>query len=128
MPQRSIAAPIASWPAVKFRLTGTLPASDVATLASAPPTDAGSSRPTYRWPVVVRRITPASRSAAVSARANVSSWPVESAMQKADGRRFAASMKARPSVNSGEPRGYVRRYLLKKSTVRSHASLAAAAS
>ena len=48
MSQRSIAAAIASRPAVKFRLTGTLPANDAAMLASAPPTEAGSSRPTSR--------------------------------------------------------------------------------
>ncbi len=46
MPQRSIAAAIASWPAVKFRLTGMRPAIDVPMLASAPPTEAGSSSPT----------------------------------------------------------------------------------
>ena len=45
MLQRSIAAAIASRPAVKFKLTGTRPAIEAAMLASAPPTEAGSSRP-----------------------------------------------------------------------------------
>ena len=52
IPQRSIAAAIASRPAVKFRLTDVLPASDVAMLASAPPTEAGSRRPMRGWPGV----------------------------------------------------------------------------
>ncbi len=46
MPHWSIAAAIASGPIVKLRLTGTLPAMSAAMFASAPPTDAGSSRPT----------------------------------------------------------------------------------
>ena len=45
MPHVSMAAVIDSRPAVKFKLTDVFPAIAVATLASAPPTDAGSSIP-----------------------------------------------------------------------------------
>ena len=45
IPQRSTAPAIDSRPAVKFRFTDVLPASAVATFASAPPTDAGSRMP-----------------------------------------------------------------------------------
>ena len=46
IPHCPIAEAMASDPAVKFRLTGTFRAMSVATLASAPPTDAGSMSPT----------------------------------------------------------------------------------
>ena len=75
---------IASRPAVKFRFTGTFPASDVATLASAPPTDAGSSRPTFDSFGDRRRIQRESSRLATSALPNVRRRLLESAMQNDD--------------------------------------------
>ena len=91
MPQRSIAAVIASRPAVKFRLTGTQPAIDAAMLASAPPTDAGSRRPMVAPGGTRRRMARASSRLPTSARPKVSSRPVESAMQSDDQRCFAVA-------------------------------------
>ncbi|OLC83469.1 MAG: hypothetical protein AUH72_04350 [Acidobacteria bacterium 13_1_40CM_4_65_8] len=99
MPQRSTAAVIASRPAVKFKLTGALPAMVVAIFASAPPTDAGSRRPMRSSPAVRRRMMRESSRLPMSARPNVSSQPVVSAMQRAARRRFTTRTKARPSVS-----------------------------
>jgi len=89
MAQRSIAASIDSRPAVKFRLTTTLPATATAILASAPPTDAGSSRPMSACEPVRRRTARARSRLAMSARPKVSSRPVESAIANDDQRRLA---------------------------------------
>src|SRR5262245_2286822 len=99
MPVRSIAAAIASRPTVKFRLTGTRPAIDVAMLASAPATEAGSRSPTSRSPTVRLRTIRASNRLPTRARPNVSSRPVESAMHSAERRAFATRTNARPSVS-----------------------------
>jgi hypothetical protein len=55
MPASAMAAAIISGPIVKLRFTGTRPAMSVAMFASAPPTDAGRSRPMRDWPSVRRR-------------------------------------------------------------------------
>src|SRR5436189_4091104 len=75
---------IASLPAVKFRLTGTLPAIDTPMLTSDPATDAGSSTPTISSAPQFRRVQRDSNRLAVSALPYVSSRPVESAMAKRD--------------------------------------------
>ena len=106
MPQRSIAAAIASWPAVKFRLTGTAPANVAAMFASAPPTDAGSSSPMGARAGTSRPIARDSSSAATSVRPNVSSRPVESAMQSAGQRRLACRTNRDPSVSAIRRRFY----------------------
>ena len=54
MPHCSIAFAIDSFPAVKLRFTGTRPDSVTARLASAPPIDAGSIRPTISSPRAMR--------------------------------------------------------------------------
>jgi len=105
MPQRSIAAAIASWPAVKFRLTGMQPAIDVPMLASAPPTEAGNSSPTYRDGSGSRRIARESSRLPTSARPKVSSRPVESAMQNEANCRFAVRMNRAPRVWEDMGRG-----------------------
>src|SRR5437016_1813709 len=79
---RAIAAAIDSWPAVKLRFTGTLPASDVAMFASAPPIDPGSSRPTFDSFGMRRRIHRDSTRLATRTLPNVIVRPDESAMQK----------------------------------------------
>src|SRR3954471_8625053 len=89
MPQRSMAAVIASRPAVKFRLTGMRPAIEVPMLASAPPTDAGSRRPIDCPAAAWRRIARARSRLPTSARPKVSSRPVESAIPSEDHRRLA---------------------------------------
>ena len=81
MPDCSMARRIDSRPAVKFRLTGTLPDSDIATFASEPPTDAGSSSPTFVSPASRRRTQRDSRSDATSVRPNVSGLVVASAIE-----------------------------------------------
>jgi hypothetical protein len=87
---------------VKFRFTGVRPAMDAAMFASAPPTDAGRRRPTddpagTRW-----RIARARRRLPTSARPNVSSRPVESAMQSDDQRRLADVTKRLARVSKRE--------------------------
>src|SRR5262252_1815445 len=100
IPVRSIAAAMASWPAVKFRLTGTMPANVAAMFASAPPTEAGSSRPMLRSCGASRLIARARISAPARVRPQLSSRPVESAMHKADQRRLACERNRVPSVSA----------------------------
>src|SRR5262245_22841723 len=82
MPAGSMAIAMDSRPAVKFRLTGTLPDNDTAMLASDPPTDAGNSSPTF-VSLARRRLTHrARRSAATKVRPNVIGRVVASAIAK----------------------------------------------
>ena len=69
---------IASAEAVKFRFTPTLPSRETAIFARAPPTLAGSSRPTFSCPRVRSRRTPASATAPTRARPAVTLLPVVS--------------------------------------------------
>ena len=96
----SIADAIVSGPAVKFRFTATLPASDTPMFASAPPTDAGSSRPILGSCGNRRRTQRESSSDATSARPNVSRLPVESAMQNDHHWCLAVRTNWRPSSSS----------------------------
>ena len=94
------ARPSPRGPAVKLRFTETLPASAVAMLASAPPTDAGSSRPMR----VLTRGVPADPSrqqqrARPACGRSVSAGVPESAMQNDPQCRFADRMNWRPSTS-----------------------------
>src|SRR5262245_4003786 len=80
-PDFSTARAIDSRPAVKFRLTGTLPASDTAMLANEPPTDAGRRRPMWVSPARRRLTHRDSISEATSVRPNVIGFVVASAIE-----------------------------------------------
>jgi hypothetical protein len=92
MPACAMATDMVSAPIVKFRLTGTCPAMSTAMLARAPPTEAGSSRPTISCPSVRRRMAWPSSIDPTSARPNVSVCPVLSAMPSRRHRRLATRM------------------------------------
>ena len=77
----SMAIAIDSRPAVKFKFTGTFPASDSPRFASAPPTDAGSSNPTFDSFGSRRRAQRDRSIAATSTRPNVSGFVVASAIE-----------------------------------------------
>src|SRR6187397_706579 len=80
MPHRSMAVIIDSRPAVKLRLTGTFPAIERPMFASAPPTVAGRSNPTFDSPGRRRRAQRESRRAPTRALPKVSGFVVASAM------------------------------------------------
>ena len=89
MPHCWIAAVIASGPAVKFRLTGTLPARRMPTLTSAPPTEAGSTTPTIDSLARCFRSQREKSRLPIRALPKDNSTPVVSAMQKEDQCCFA---------------------------------------
>ena len=92
IPQVEMTCAMASSPAVKFRLTAVLPASVTPRLASAPPTDAGSSSPMQRDAAQWAPIHFFKSSAAVRVWPKVSCLPVESATAIDDQWRLAARM------------------------------------
>ena len=96
---RSTAAAMASRPMVKLRLTATLPASVVPMFASAPPTEAGRTRPMLRSSGATRRSQRESSRPATSTLPNRSVRPDESAIEKDHQRRFAVRMNSVASVS-----------------------------
>ena len=91
MPQRSIAAAIASRPAVKFRLTGTLAGDRDGDVGERAADRGRQQQADVRVAGASRRMARESSRLPTSARPKVSSRPVESAMQNDDQRRFAVS-------------------------------------
>ena len=72
-------------PAVKFRLTAVLPASDAARFTSAPPTLAGNRMPTFGWPCQRGRSARAMATAPASALRNESGGVCTSAKASRSG-------------------------------------------
>ncbi len=99
IPHCSIADAIASLPAVKFKFTGTRPASVNPMFASAAAADGGSSTPIISLPVELRRAQSDTSRLPVSARPCVSSRPLESAIANRFQFRRADRMKRSPSVS-----------------------------